>query len=109
MADENPSIADLNDALRTQFEWGQIVATRSVSELRDETKNQIMQAIQTFSEFTPDNDPYGEHDFWSVVINGEKFFWKIDYYNKDMTMGSENPANPDITQRVMTIMQASEY
>jgi hypothetical protein len=27
------------------------------------------------------NDPYGEHDFGSFELAGEKFFWKIDYYD----------------------------
>ena len=50
-----------------------------------------------------------EHDFGKVVIAGVSCFWKIDYYDHTMTYGSEDPANPDITTRVLTIMQASEY
>jgi hypothetical protein len=55
------------------------------------------------------NDPWGEHDFGAVEIDGEKVFFKIDYYTPDLSAGSENPANEGCTHRVMTIMLASEY
>lgn len=55
------------------------------------------------------NDPYGEHDFGKVVVNGVSCFWKISYYDNRLEYGSEDPANPDITTRVLTIMLTSEY
>jgi len=55
------------------------------------------------------NDPWGEHDFGAVEIDGEKAFWKIDCYDRTLTAGSENPANEALTHRVLTIMLASEY
>jgi hypothetical protein len=33
----------------------------------------------------------------------------IDYYAPDMESGSEDPADPDKTMRIMTIMRADEY
>ena len=62
-----------------------------------------------FSEFTADNDPHAEHDFGSFNLVGRKFFWKIDYYDKDLLNGSEDPGDPERTTRVLTLMLAAEY
>ena len=32
--------------------------------------------------------------FGAVEIHGERFFWKIDYYNSALEAGSEDPADP---------------
>lgn len=73
------------------------------------TRQKVILAIQTFDEFSEDNDPYGEHDFGSVNADGEKVFFKIDYYDNSKTQGSEDPSDPSITSRVMTILLAEEY
>ena len=111
-------IAEQNDRFRTT--WGadfavpgQIVLTRGVAELSPAGKAIIMQRVQQFSEFTEDNDPYGDHTFgafeFEVAGNAYKIFWKIDLYDPDYHMGSDNPADVSVTRRVLTIMHASEY
>jgi hypothetical protein len=57
----------------------------------------------------PDNDPFEEHDFGSFEHDGERIFWKIDYYDRSLTKGSGAPSDPAQTRRVLTIMLASEY
>ena len=55
------------------------------------------------------NDPNGEHDFGSFEIADQKIFFKIDYYNLEMDGGSEDPADPAKTTRMLTVMKAEEY
>jgi Protein of unknown function (DUF3768) len=69
----------------------------------------IYAVVQSFKDFTEDNDPHGEHDFGSFEYAGERCFWKIDYYDKAMEYGSDDPADPAKTTRVLTIMLAEEY
>ena len=104
------TIAALNDELRTTFQGGDILMTKGVAALSNATRVAVMTAIQSFDDFSEDNDPYKEHDFGAVEHEGERFFWKIDYYNKfNPDEGSYDPADPVVTNRVMTVMQASEY
>ena len=67
----------------------------------------LLQAIREFDDFTEDNDPYGEHDFGSLVWNGDKVFWKIDYYNETFDAW-EDPLSQKC-KRIMTVMLAQEY
>ena len=102
-------IAELNDMLRASFLTGTVMRTRGIMELPDDVRQRVHQSMRLFEDFTPDNDPYGEHDFGSFDHNGQKIFWKFDYYAPDMMHGSENPADPSQTVRVLTIMLAHEY
>jgi hypothetical protein len=70
----------------------------------------VFAAVAAFDTFTTDNDPYGEHDFGKVVVEGETLFWKIDYSDKrDPDLGADDPADAATTERVLTIMLAEEY
>lgn len=111
-------LAEQNDRFRKT--WGadftvpgQIVMTRGVADLSPAAKAIIMQQVQTFDTFTEDNDPYGDHTFgafeFEVAGNSYRIFWKIDLYDTQYSMGSDDPANPQVTRRVLTIMHASEY
>ena len=103
-------IRELNDNFRQHaFGNGSILITAGVQALGEEKMLAVSSAVIAFDEFTPDNDPYGEHDFGSLEIAGEKIFWKIDYYDRSMEMGSPDPADEVVTHRVLTIMLASEY
>lgn len=69
----------------------------------------IREKVETFNDFGPDNNPHGERDFGAFEHKGQRIFWKIDYYDRTLTQGSEDPADPSQTVRVLTIMLASEY
>ena len=99
----------LNDNFRSTFVGGRVLMTQGVDALPIDTKARVILAVQRFDEFSPDNDPHREHDFGSFEVEGETYFWKIDYYALDMDGGSEDPADPEKTTRVLTIMRADEY
>ena len=102
-------IRALNDAFRTTMTGGRVMMTAGVDALPSDVKAMVIRRVATFSEFTPDNDPHGEHDFGNFTLAVRKFFWKIDAYDAEMRFGSEDPADPAKTTRVLTIMLAEEY
>jgi hypothetical protein len=102
-------IAFLNDGLRRTFAHGKVVMTQGVASLPEDTVATVLERVRYFDEFTPDNDSHGEHDFGNFEVGGVSYFFKIDYYAPDMNGGSEDPADPAKTTRVLTIMRADEY
>ena len=108
--DDTAKIAELNDTLRSTMLTGKVVMTAGISSLPDDTKEQIITRVRGFDDFSEDSDPYGEHDFGAFDVTGVgKVFWKIDYYNHNLTAGSEDPANTQMTRRVLTILLAEEW
>src|SRR5229473_4995459 len=77
-------IRELNDSLRRTFTGGRVVMTASVQSLPADTVALALSKMRAFNDFTPDNDPYGEHDFGSFEVARERFFFKIDYFALDM-------------------------
>ena len=55
------------------------------------------------------NDPHEEHDFGSFQADGQTIFFKIDYFDKTLMYHSPDPADPSVTERVITILLADEY
>ena len=110
MSPQLSRIAALNDTLRKTFLTGKVLVTEGVQSLNVHQQSEVVRQVREFSAFCEDNDPYGERDFGAFDIEGAgKVFWKIDYYNRTMDGGSEDPADPAKTTRVLTIMLASEY
>lgn len=103
------TIAQLNDDFRKTLEGGQIVITHGVAALGASGIAGILETVRTFSKFTPDNDPHGEHDFGSCSWGLHRILWKIDYYDVELEYGSPDPTDPSLTRRVLTIMLAAEY
>ena len=101
-------IAKLNDQLRRTGQGGKLMLSRAVATLDQFKLSQIVAAVRAFDAFTPDNDPWGEHDFGQVVVEGETFFWKIDAYDLNLEFGSPDPSDDTITRRVMTVMTAAD-
>lgn len=83
--------------------------TLGIQEKGSEFAVAAVRAVRDLDNFSDENDPWGEHDFGAIELDGEKVFFKIDYYDLSLQQGSKNPANEGCTHRVMTIMLASEY
>ena len=99
----------LNDQLRRRMKGGIVVFTPGALALGDIMAWRILHAVATFDGFDTGNDPYGEHDFGAVSVDDQRLFWKIDYYDCSMQHASPDPADPAVTERVLTIMLAAEY
>lgn len=107
--DHTRRIRELNDQLRTSLFGGRVMASEMVQDLHRLKLGALVDAVRGFMAWDAGNDPYGEHDFGAVLLDGENYFFKIDYLNKSADGGSENPADPAVTLRVLTIMHSSEY
>lgn len=103
-------IADLNDKFRKSLvTGGRTYMTAGVNAKGAEFVAKALIKVIAFNDFNADNDPHREHDFGSFELDSEKLFWKIDYYDLKAEFGSENPADPKKTLRVLTVMLAEEY
>lgn len=108
--DAPPSrIAELNDALRRTGRGGRVVLTNGVMAQGPRFAVLALTAVRSFSGFNANNDPYREHDCAITEVEGTSVLWKIDYYDTAMSGHSPNPADPEVTCRVLTIMLADEY
>ena len=109
MATQVERIRVLNDELRQHLLGGLAVMTPGVAALGQEAVDRIVKTITVFDDFCHANDPHEEHDFGSFEDEGQTIFFKIDYYDRSLNHHSPDPADPSVTERVITIMLAEEY
>lgn len=119
--DRSSTIARLNDEFRrvavdaalgeasVDQVPGRLVITRGVAALPLADQVALLLKVRLFEAFSEAIDPYGEHDFGIVKLHGDSFYWKIDCYDRNLDYGSEDPADPEQTTRVMTLLCAHEY
>lgn len=118
-SDDDPAaharaVAHWNDAFRTTLgrhatALGRVVATRGVASRGRGFVDAALAAVAAFDAFTPENDPHGERDFGAVAVDGVAVWFKLDAYDLDYGFGSENPADPAVTRRVLTLLLPDEY
>jgi hypothetical protein len=112
-------IARLNDWLREHLTApgnNRVVMTSGIADLIGDVslfrnfrkRAELLRAVRYFDAFDDAIDPYGEHDLGRFLFEGTDCYWKIDYYNHDLSAGSEDPADPFKTTRVLTIMRVDE-
>jgi hypothetical protein len=102
-------IRTLNDDLRRHLVGGGAVMTPGIAALGPELVELVVKTLAAFDDFHHANDPYEEHDFGAFEVDGHRIFFKIDYFDKSLTHHSPDPADPNVTERIITIMLAEEY
>jgi hypothetical protein len=106
--DRREAIACLNDTFRASFIGGGVFLTKGVAALNLASQACLMTAVK-IAKPKVENDPWGEHDLGSLDHQGDRYFWKIDYYALDNETLSPDPSNPAVTRRILTVMRADEY
>ena len=81
-------IRALNDELRQNFAEGIAVMTPGIAALGAEAVARIVKTIGVFDDFCHANDPYEEHDFGAFEADGHMIYFKIDYFDHDLSMHS---------------------
>jgi hypothetical protein len=113
MSEKLEKIRRLNDAFRrvcgTPHQKGRVLISQGVSLLSIEAQGSILNLVRTFDDFSEDNDSYEEHDFGAFDYDGERLFWKIDYYDEAGQEASEDASDPARTTRIMTVLFAHEW
>ena len=118
-AEKSSKVRQLNDLFRKTLTGGTVVITAGIIALGAEKQAEVVAKVQAFDVFTADNDPWNEHDMGVIEIEvpgpgfggtvTERVMWKMDYYDLTRAYMSPDPADPAVTERVLTIMLASEY
>ena len=112
-------IARLNDWLReniTSPGSNRVVMTIGIAALIGDVnlfrgfrkRAELLRGVRDFDGFDEAINPYGERDMGKFEFEDTACYWKIDYYNVDLSAGSENPADALVTTRVLTIMRVDE-
>ncbi|RXH02189.1 DUF3768 domain-containing protein [Bradyrhizobium vignae] len=99
----------LNDELRNHLLGGGAVITAGIAELGSDAVERLVRTIAVYDDFCHANDPHEEHDAGVFQFEGINVMFKIDYYDKSLNFHSPNPADPSVTERIITIMRADEY
>jgi hypothetical protein len=102
-------IRALNDQLRKNLSGGIAVITPGIAALGPDAVERIVRTIMVYDDFCHANDPHEEHDFGSFAADGHRVLFKVEYFDKSLTFHSPDPADPSVTERVITIMLAEEY
>lgn len=109
ISERTDRIRQLNDQVRMLKTNGDIHWAGDLAQEEFDLRMKVLEAVASFNAFNEGDDPHGEHDFGKVTVDGQEFYFKIDYYDPTMKFGSDDPADPAKTVRVMTLMHTRDY
>lgn len=104
------TIAHLNDRVRLgQDPTARMLITRAcLATFASEDTGDGLRAqvglVRAVRAFQFSGAEAAERNRGSFRFQGSEVFFAIDYYDRELTYGSEDPADPDVTTRVLTIM-----
>lgn len=99
----------LNDLYRRHgLGFGCTMVTMGVIAQGDSFVAEALKLVREANTFNPENDPHDEHNFGSFDVQGQKVFFRLDYYDRASECASPDPGNPMLTCRVLTIGLMSE-
>jgi Protein of unknown function (DUF3768) len=102
-------IAELNDQFRTTTLGGTIFVTAGVRRRGSRFASACIAAAVCYDGFTEENDPLGLRDMGAFDMGGQQILWRIDCYDPSLRFPSPNPADPQRTGRVLTLMVPEEF
>ena len=93
---------------------GWVFITPGVEALPVAEQRRLVRRVRGSRRFPEGDNPNGERDFLSLRVRTNegirRAYFKIDYYaDGRLIYSSDDPANPDKTYRVGTLLMASEY
>ena len=65
--------------------------------------------MREFRHFDDATDPLNEHDLAFFEAEGEKWFFKWDYYDLTLERHSPDPSDPAVTCRMLTVGHETDY
>ncbi len=86
-----------------------LVLAPGIMQMPPEERELVIAKVRNFSQFTPQMDPRGEHDFGEFDHGGQRVFWKFDYQDKRSVVRIADPVDDRFTQRLLTVLLAEEY
>jgi len=107
-AEQTRKLRELNVTLRREMPHGHVIITRAVGQLELATLLEITKAVREFDAFTADDEPWDEHDFGQVIVDGQSYFWKIYAHDPGMASGSTDTTDEAATRRIIRIMTENE-
>lgn len=90
---------------------GMAVTTPGFRALPEFIQIALTREMVNCTAFNAENDPYGDHSFGVVEVNGHKAFWKVDVYDTDYSFGVSLPeaTDPRQVRRVLTLYLPAEH
>jgi len=96
--DTTSRVRHLIDEARQYLTDGEILVSRGINALPEEEVAAILDAVRTLKDFSPRNDPYGEHDFGAFEHNGRRILARLVMVSLDprhpRRLQAENPLMP---------------